>query len=270
MFYYAVFQKNLKQQLMYRSEFLLTILGALLFIYVQISIWQALLGAEVVGATNVIGGGGVIGLGHMVTFVIVSYLLRQASRTGFTDAFAKKINEGNISVDLIRPVGLKNVMFSEQASQNLCIIAFACVPVAVISHFVWGTSFDLHMLELLLFIASVLLAIVLCFYIEYIAGLLIFWTRDPVYTRQISGGLMLIFSGATIPLWFYPGWLAAIARFLPFRLVAFEPIQIFLGQVDVAGGLWIVLQQVLWIFAIYGLERFVWYKIQQNVFVQGG
>jgi len=264
MFYYAVFQKNLKLQLMYRSEFLLNIVGALLFIYVQISIWQALLQAEIVG------DGVAITLSQMVTFVIVSYLLRQASNTNFTTAFDRKINEGNISIDLIKPVNLKNVMFSEQASHNLCIIIFACIPVAIISHFVWGTTFDIGSLELLLFMFSLILAIALRFYIEYIAGLLIFWTRDPVYTRQIFGGLMLIFSGATIPLWFYPYWLANIARFLPFRLVAFEPIQIFLGQVGVTGALIIILQQVLWILAIYGLERFVWYKIQQNVFVQGG
>jgi len=248
--------------MMYRSEFFLNIIGTLLFIYVQISIWCALLPSYATDA--------IVGSGQMVTFVIVSYLLRQASRTYFTRAFETKINHGNISIDLIRPISLKFMMFAEQLSENLSMILFACIPAAIISGFVWGIELVVGIPNMLLFGLSVLLAITLQFYIEYIAGMCVFWTRDSVYTSQALGGLILIFSGSTVPLWFYPDWLNIVGLFLPFRLMAFEPIRIFMGHADLSGAIEIIAHQALWIVGLYVLERLVWREIQNNVFIQGG
>jgi len=80
----------------------------------------------------------------------------------------------------------------------------------------------------------------------------------------------LIFSGSTVPLWFYPDWLNIVGLFLPFRLMAFEPIRIFMGHADLSGAIEIIAHQALWIVGLYVLERLVWREIQNNVFIQGG
>ena len=258
----AVFSKSIKQQLMYRSEFLLSILGNMVFIYIQISIWRALLAN---GA-----GGGITSLAGMVTYVIVAYILRQASRTHFTNAFSKKVKRGDIAIDLIRPVSMKNMMIAEQLSENVCNIVLTCLPVAILAGLIWKVEFVISPLQLLVFAVSVVLAVALSSYMEYVTGMLIFWTHNETSAKQMHGGLMTIFAGSVIPLWFYPEWLRAVGQFLPYRLVAFEPVQIFLGKVDLQGSLTIVLHQMLWLAGIYIAERIVWNIIKTNVFVQGG
>ena len=258
----AVFSKSIKQQLMYRSEFLLSILGNMVFIYIQISIWRALLAN---GA-----GGGITSLAGMVTYVIVSYILRQASRTHFTRTFAVKVNRGDIAIDLIRPVSMKNMLIAEQLSENVCNIVLTGLPVAILAGFIWKIEFVISPLQLLVFGISAVLAVALSLYMDYISGMLVFWTRNEDYTRQMHSGLMTIFAGSAIPLWFYPEWLRAIGSFLPYRLIAFEPVQIFLGKVDLQGSLTIVLHQMLWLAVIYAIERLIWSRMKNNVFVQGG
>jgi len=262
MLYAAVFAKNLKQQLMYRSEFVLSAVGSLLFVYVQVAIWRALLGQGAVDTPFT--------LNIMVAYIIAAFVLRRASRTYFPRAYAEKVNRGDIAIDLVRPVNVKNMMLSEQASENLCVVVFSCVPVAIISGFVWGFQLMAGPALLGLFVVSFFLAIALRFYVEYIFGMLVFWVRSEVYPRQLCEGLMLVFSGAAVPLWFYPDWLRAIGMFLPFGLMAFEPIQIFLATVSVGGALMILARQVLWLGILWLIERFVWGRIKNNVFVQGG
>ncbi len=212
--YFAIFLKNVKQQLIYRSEFLLSIFGNLLYIYIQVFIWRALL----TGGAPAQGG---VGLPEMVTYVIISYLLSNLTRTQFTATFGQKVNRGDIAVDLIRPASIKNMLIAEQLSQNVCALLLTYLPVAVLSVFIWGMHLPVSSFHVLSFIVSVLLATAIRFYIDYIAGLCVFWTRNSVYTRQIVSGLFTVFSGAVIPLWFYPVWLRSIGEFLPFHLISF-------------------------------------------------
>jgi ABC-2 type transport system permease protein len=206
----------------------------------------------------------------MLAYIIVAYLLRQVSRSSFTDVYAEKIREGNIALDFIRPINLRNYMFAEQLSENFCVAVFACLPVAALSFAIWGFYPPPTALHIPLFFVSAALALLLSFYFDYIAGVCVFWTKNSVYTRQIVGGLFAICSGTSIPLWFYPGWLAAVCRVLPFRMASFEPLQIYLGRVDAAGAARIILLQALWLAVLFIIERLIWRGVQKCIFVQGG
>jgi len=257
-----VFVKNVRLQMMYRAEFIFTILGSLLSIYVQIAIWQALLAQSPELSP--------IPINAMITYVIIFYVIRQASHTNFFSVMAQKVNRGDIAVDLIRPVNLKNMLLSEQASENVCTIIFSIAPVAVLASVFWGFELLASPAALAIFIPTAILAIILTFYITYIFSLLIFWTREQVYPRQICGGLLLIFSGSAVPLWFYPQWLQTLGMFLPFRLMGFESIQIFMGLLDIQQAVMVLAHQILWLGGLWLLERFIWSRIKNNVFVQGG
>jgi len=262
MLYWAVFLKNVRQQMMFRSNFLLSIAGSLLFVYVQVAIWQTLLTHRPDVSP--------VGIYAMITHIIIAYAIRTASRTSFGDKFATKVNKGSIALDLIRPVNPKNMMIAEQLSDNIRSILFTAIPMALFSWLVWGLEGTTNPTQLGMFAVSAMLAVSMAFYIEYIFGMLVFWTRDSVYTRQLLGGMQAVFSGAAVPLWFYPDWLRTFGYFLPFRFMAFEPIQIFLATVSVEESARILLWQVGWLLVLWLVERLIWGKIKNNIFVQGG
>ena len=248
---------------MYRAEFFLKIAGNILFIYIQVCIWQSLLGAESGMAAQV-------SIQYMSTYIIIANIFRQLTRTSFGNVFYNKVSKGDIAVDFVRPINLKFYWFAEQLSEHICTIIFSCVPVLVISVLLWGAIAPSSALQILQFSLSAVFAITLAYYIEYIAGLIIFWTKDNVYSRQIVGGLKTIFAGSFIPLWFYPDWLYSLARVLPFRMLTYEPIQIYLGRLDVTEAWNVLFLQLFWIAVFYALERMVWSRIKKAVVVNGG
>ena len=124
--------------------------------------------------------------------------------------------------------------------------------------------------NLSLFLISAMLAIILMFYIDYVFGLAVFWVKNGTHMAFIVYGMFTIFSGVTIPLWFYPAALAKVCDFLPFKLVSFEPISIFLGRYDPAQVWGIIFLQLLWIGFFFLIERLIWRSVQRLMFIQGG
>lgn len=82
--------------------------------------------------------------------------------------------------------------------------------------------------------------------------------------------VLRLLSGAFIPLWFFPTALADISSFLPFRLIFFTPISIYLEKISgvEAGGL--IAQQLLWIIALLVVEKILWRKGIRKLVIQGG
>jgi len=261
--YFSVLIKNLKQQLMYRTEFFLKIGGNILFIYIQICIWQSLLGAGSGMAEQVSAR-------YMSAYVIIANVVSQLSRTAFTRIFAEKVAKGDIAVDFVRPINLKFYWFAEQLSEHICTAFFTCVPVLITAALLWGLIVPVSLIQVFQFILSLVFAVILAYHIDYIAGLCVFWTRSDVYTRQIVSGLKTIFSGSVIPIWFFPGWLYNISRFLPFRMLVYEPVQIYLGRLDAADAWRVILLQLLWILVLYAIERWVWSILKKEVVINGG
>jgi ABC-type uncharacterized transport system permease subunit len=52
--------------------------------------------------------------------------------------------------------------------------------------------------------------------------------------------------------------------------VVFEPIKVWLGQVEYKEIVWIVFMQILWLLILSWLERRLWQHIKNSIEIQGG
>jgi ABC-2 type transport system permease protein len=260
--YLALLSRTFRLQFQYRGETFFRIAGNIIRIYIQVCIWAALLGVS--GAAD-----GDVTLPDMVTYVAAAFVLRTLTRTTLAHKLADRVRDGSVAVDLIRPVPLIGYMFFEQLSENLFALVFSGLPVIIVSCAFWGLVLP-SALNLALFILSALLAVLLMFYIEYIFGLFVFWIKNGTHMVMLVGGLFTVFSGATVPLWFYPPALAAVCEWLPFRLIAFEPISVYLGKYDAWQALRVILLQLVWAAVLIVSERLVWRAVQRRMFIQGG
>ena len=259
--YSLIFQKTMHRVLTYRSEFFIGIIGSIFYVYVQVSIWRALLST---------GMGGDISLQEMVTYVIIAFAVRGMTHSDMSYIMSDKIKTGQIAMDFIRPIHLIGYQFAEQLSTNCIKMLTQVMPALILSAVAWGFMGPASVVHLLFFIISLVFSVLIMFYLEYIFGLLVFWAKNGTYTDFIMGGLFTVFSGATIPLWFYPEWLRRICDVLPFRLITFEPLQIYLGRLTPDGAFRVLLLQLLWLVFLAVLERLIWSRVQNLVFVQGG
>lgn len=260
--YLEVAKKSFKQRYAYRSNTYMFILTSVFQLFIQISIWSALYGKS--------GSVDGISLVDMINFIIITTVMDSLVRSRIADRLAMKIQDGSIGGDFLKPITLKYYLMMEQVGENVFYTLFTTLPVCLVASIFLGFRLPDSIVTIGLFFISSVLGIILILYINYILGLLAFWFKTSFYVRWFLSAFFLVFGGNMVPLWFYPDLLYRISLILPFRLVSFEPIQIYLGKLSTQEAINIILLQGVWLLGLFMMEKIIWNKAQEIVTVQGG
>jgi ABC-2 type transport system permease protein len=206
----------------------------------------------------------------MTNFVIINILISSLIHSNIGEVLSEKINDGSIAIDFIRPLKLKYYLIADNLGRNLYDLIFGCLPLCIFSAIILKFKLPLSFVNFIIFIITVLNGLILMSLINYILGLLGFWLHATWYVSWYLSALFRLFGGAIVPLWFYPKVLLDITKYLPFRFVTFEPIQIYLGKLSVNTSLEVILMQVIWIIIFVIIEKLMWYPAKNKVVIHGG
>ena len=76
---------------------------------------------------------------------------------------------------------------------------------------------------------SLPLAVTLSFTVRFLVACSAFWLLDSSGLRVLSMAFAIFFSGMTLPLVLFPGWLGTVARALPWASYVQVPADVWLG-----------------------------------------
>lgn len=120
--------------------------------------------------------------------------------------------------------------------------------------------------HLLLFLVSVGLASVVQFFVFQVLGLLSFWMENTYGIRFAARVVMEVVAGAINPLSFFPRILHDLFLLLPFPLMIYLPMRIYLGKIPLEQIPFELLKGIAWIAFLVLLYRLLWVKgIRQYV-----
>jgi ABC-2 type transport system permease protein len=119
-------------------------------------------------------------------------------------------------------------------------------------------------------VVSLLLGVLTRFLVIYIVSLLCFWTLNWLGLHWTHTAVTNLFSGALIPLQFFPDGLRAIAMALPFQAIINTPLLIYLGEIQGSGILPAMGLQAFWIFALWAIGALMWGPCVRALEIQGG
>ena len=86
----------------------------------------------------------------------------------------------------------------------------------------------------------------------------------------LKGSIIKFFSGALIPLAFFPGVVRDIFELLPFASMVYKPTMIYMGKITGVNIALALGGQIIWILVFYALAKLLWYFAQKRLAVQGG
>lgn len=260
--YLEFLKKAFQQKASYKVNTYLYMFGTLLELLIQLSLWRALLGS----------GAGYNGVSYrdMINFVIINMIVSTIVYCNIGRVLLGKINDGSIANDFIKPLNLKYYLVFDNLGKNLHEAVFGCLPVCIFAIIILGFKPPVSLVNFLLFLVAIINGIILINMINYILGLLGFWLHATWYLYSYLSALSRLFGGTVVPIWFYPQILSDITKFLPFRFVTFEPIQIYLGKLSTYSSFKVIAMQILWILILKALESFVWNRAERKVVVFGG
>ncbi|MFW6377732.1 MAG: ABC transporter permease [bacterium] len=260
--YLEYIKKIFQLKLTYRFNFIFSILTSMLWVYIQVNVWQALfLNQERVSGVS---------LDEMISFVVLNLFINGLTSTDIGQNLGESINNGEIANSLIKPLNIKFYFIAEDFGDKLFNIIFSIVPTCLLAIFLWGFTLPTLSLNLLIFIISLINAIIIMYSINYILGLLAFWLETSWYVSWYLRAFQSLFAGSLVPLWFYPDILYRISRFLPFRLVSFDPINIYLERISVSESLNVLYMQIIWVFTLFIIEKAIWYQAHKKIIIFGG
>ena len=213
----------------YRSHSMVSIFVGPVFFIVQYFIWTAVY-ASTAEANGFAQG---MALEEIIRYfaatALIGYLVMD-----FADwNLSKLVRTGKFLTFSLRPLNHSFFALSQKVGHRILGFIVEFVPCYLIFMFILGI--DMRPAYLGWMILSVSLAFLMNFYVNYCIGLASFWVVQSGGIRAVYGLLGGIFSGALIPLVFFPLSLQRIQFFLPFQYTSYVPAMVFLGQYSLGG-----------------------------------
>ncbi len=256
-------RKSFQRAAAYRFDAWTRIIGNVMFLFMWGFIWYGLYH----------GKGEVEGVSFqaMLSYILVSQALQGLHGAGTPLwEIQERVRTGDIAMEMLRPYDYPTrMLFSDFGSITFYFMT-AIVPLYTVLFLVLKPVVPTSFSQGGLFVISAILGYLIRYCIELTFGLFTFWLVETGGVEDIFYFAISLFSGSVIPLWFFPGWLEQVARYLPFQGIFFVPNSIFVGQLT-GQAVWdALLSQVIWLVICYAILRFVWAKASMKIVIQGG
>ncbi|MUT64910.1 ABC-2 family transporter protein [Paenibacillus sp. NEAU-GSW1] len=254
-------KKSFRRKAVYRLEYFLGLFNAVLMLFIGVAIWSALYHND-----EMIDG---VSKSQMITYAVLGMIMRtMLSMNEFL--IDGKIRSGEIASDLLKPLYFPRYIFSIVLGEVGFNLWTKVLPVVVLSFLVFHLDLPSSVLDASLFVLSLILAYLTLYYLNFLFWMLSFWIHHTWSMVTIKNAILLLLSGATIPLWFLPGPIQSILGVLPFQNIYFTPLSIYLGQTSAGEAIFIFVQEIVWIFGMYLIGRILWKRAQKRLIIHGG
>ena len=191
----------------------------------------------------------------------------------FDNEIFDSISNGNIAYEMCRPTDIYTLWFIKNLAVRVSRVVLRCAPILLVAAFLpkpYNIALPVSIEAGLMFIISLILGtlvVVAFFMLIYISA---FYTISSLGVRTISAEIVLFFSGAVIPLPFFPEKLRVISKLLPFASIQNTPFQIYNGFIKGQDIYESVVIQLIWLIILLIIGK-LWIKnALKRVIVQGG
>jgi ABC-2 type transport system permease protein len=244
----TILRISVAERLVYRADFALGTLMRFLPIVTQIFLWAAVFaGMQVTGQPRQTIGG------YNYQDFIAYYLLTMIGRAfssmpGLATGIARDIRDGTVKKYLIQPVDMLGFVLLNRLAHKLVYYGIALAPFAAVFYLCRGYfSGWPDATTMLAFLASLVMAFLLGFFLEATLGMIGFWFLEVSSLLFIFMLLSFFFSGHMFPLDMVPpGW-QQVLRAIPLQYLAYFPAAVFLGKINGAALVSGLLVELAWV-----------------------
>ena len=259
-----IVSNNLKSSLVYRFHVGFQIIASMVTIVILYFLWKSVFHANPTAAIR--------GMTFSQTFLYVSLATAIAvlMRTWTDWDICNQIRSGDIVMSFFKPVDYMRYVFLNAVGTMAGSFVTITIPSLVILFGVFRANLAIGW-NIPFFIPTLAFSCALSFLFDFIVGTTSFWTMSIWGISVAKDFSILFFSGALVPLNFFPDAFVAVLRFLPFAYMYNLPLSILTAN-EANPALWAhgLLTQVAWLAVIYVIAR-VYFKFSlKNLTVNGG
>ena len=242
---------NWAEQWQYRANLLMYIFYWLVSPIIYLAVWTSIATAN----------GNVNGLtaNDFITYYMILLIVDQLTSNIIIHIFAYKVQDGTLSAELIKPIHpmLTATLVNDIAFKTLNMIVLT--PIWIVLALLFKPDFaSVSINGILLSIPAILLGYMINYLLSGTIAALAFWTTRVYSIHEIYYAMILLFAGQFVPLQLMPQVIQNIAKFLPFQLFMYLPIQIVQGKLTMGEIIQGYITGVIWLVIALTLFRLVW------------
>ncbi len=262
--YLTLTKAGIMEALQFRLGTFVMALGNLLYLIVVYYLWKAIYASS--GSDTVNG---------MTFFDTLIYLVLATALFNFMEMYTvwdmgRSIQSGKIVLELLKPMQYRSYLFWSFSGRFVTNFFLTFLPTFIVVAFVTHGAIPIG-INLLFFVISVIMAIALNYSIDFIVGTICIYTESIWGINIMKQVIVLLLSGATIPLAFFPEPLRTITHYLPFQSIYNAPLSILLNGSPRPGELAVTLgTQFLWCIGMMVLSKLFWKVSLRQITVNGG
>ena len=264
--YIALLRAGIMESLHFRLGTAVTLFANLIYLVLVYFLWKAVYDSAGVDVVN----------GMTFTDTMI-YLILATALFNFLEMFivwdmSRSIQSGGIILDLLKPMQYRTYKFWSYSGSHVSQFVLAFIPTFIVVMIVTKGAIPVG-LNLVRFIVSVIFALVINFSIEMLVATLCLYTESTWGINIVKETIVLVLSGASIPLAFFPESIRNIISWLPFRAIYDIPLQVLLnkGGSDTLEGLAKLWGMQLGWCVILGLAGILfWNHAVKKITVNGG
>jgi ABC-2 type transport system permease protein len=200
----------------------------------------------------------------------VGWIIRSFYWNTIDQEMAYEVIDGRIAMDLIKPVSVQWMWLCRAMGESAFRLGLLTLPTALVVGFAFPIQGPASRENFALFLVGVLGSFFLMGAINFMIGTCAVPLKSILALIRAKQWLIELLSGLLIPMAFFPEKLQRVLAWLPFEHIAFTPLQIYLGKLDVPHALHALAIQWCWIGALLILAHVWWSRCLRTMTIQGG
>ncbi len=220
--FWEVIKLEIKQDIQYPFGFMISILIQPIVLLLNIALFTSLYGYN---DADMIKG---YEMGQMIWYFTATHFI-WVIIFNFTDhRISQRVLSGELAVDLLRPMHIFVYELGISVGLRLTALITELVPGIILYSLIYFPYF-MTPVSVLRFIGTIIMAFVLMYTINFIAGLFSFVLKSNAAVTGIKFLSLGLLGGCYIPLDFYPESVQRVLAYLPFEYIFYWPVQFFLN-----------------------------------------
>jgi ABC-2 type transport system permease protein len=260
--YIAIAKATIIAEIIYRAHFIFTLIGNIIVLTLIYFLWKSIYNdRQIINGMTFNDTFVYLALASTIFTLFLSYVDWEISLS---------VIDGSIIMNLIKPLDYQLNMLVSKTGHLMFNFLIICIPSLLFLFFVFRVNIHLGW-NILFFSVSFFFSFMISFNFEYIVGLMAFYTKSNWGLITIKNMIIMVLSGAVIPLNFFPENLRNIVSLLPFKAMYDIPLRkIVLPPENFKDYFYAYAFQIVWLVIIFIVSRLFYRKAIKVLTVSGG
>lgn len=262
--YFSLLRIGILEELQFRINATVKLFGNIIYLIIIYFLWKSIFKSS---PTDIVNG---MTFSDTMIYLVLASALFSTMEMYVTWHMGRSIQSGDIVLFFLRPMGYTTYNLLVFTGKTLVSIFVSLIPTMIIIYLITSGGFALSF-NLLFFSIALFIGMILNFFINFFVGIICFYTESIWGINIMKEVIVMLLSGASIPLAFFPDRLLYVVNRLPFQAIYNTPLTLLIdNSLSVSQRLNMIGIQLFWVLILIMISQ-IFLKISiKRITINGG